>query len=191
MHSQSKHRTAPVGGETLTRMAIPRILCVDTDTEFTSRYFERLRHAGCEVLTTFFGRQADRAAKAFRPEICVINLKMPDLPGDVIADQIRCQVKKSPLYLIAIVPNLEGLDQIAEQLNAFHAFLVAPFKPQDLLQLVDSWLLRRAKFQFELAWKARMHQTRRMPKRMISAVKRNAVPNFTDLGTKLLNDSRK
>lgn len=107
---------------------------------------------------------------AFRPEICVINLKMPDLPGNEIAEQIRTQVKKSPLYLIAIVPNLEGMDLIAEQLNAFHAFLVAPFKPHDLLQLVDSWLLRRAKFQFELAWKARMHQSRRTPKRKLTTV---------------------
>jgi DNA-binding response OmpR family regulator len=165
-------------------MASPRILCVDIDTQFTSDYFEQLRNAGCEVLTSFFGRQADRAAMAFRPEICLINLKMPDLPGDVIAEQIRSQVKKSPLYFIAIVPNLEGMDQIAEQLNAFHAFLVAPFKPQDLLQLVDSWLLRRAKFQFELAWKARMHQSCRIPKRIMVAVKNDCRSEFHSIGNK-------
>lgn len=146
----------------ITQIATPRILCVDPDTESTSQYFEPLRNAGCEVFTCFLGRHADRAATAFSPEICVINLKMPDLPGNVIAKHVQSRVEKSPLYLIALVPDTKRLDEISEQLAAFHTFLIAPFKPRDLLQLVDSWLLRRAKFQFELAMKARLHLSLRM-----------------------------
>ena len=107
---------------------------------------------------------------AFRPEICVINLNLPDLPGNVIAKHVQSRVEKTPLYLIAIVPDTERLEEISEQLTEFHAFLVAPFKPQDLLQLVDSWLLRRAKFQFELAMKARLYQPSRPHLRLLTAV---------------------
>lgn len=100
----------------------------------------------------------------------MINLKLPDLPGHVVARHVQSCVEKSPLYLIAIVPDTDRPDEISEQLNAFHAFLVAPFKSQDLLQLVDSWLLRRAKFQFELAMKVRWQQPSRSRSRMMTAV---------------------
>lgn len=98
---------------------------------------------------------------AFRPEICVINLNLPDLPGHVIANKVQSRVENSHLYLIAIVPNPARLEQISKQLKAFHAFLVAPYNPHDLLQLVNSWLLRRATFPFEVARMVRLKRPAR------------------------------
>ena len=170
MHQHDPLRPHCSEFNTATQTTTPRILCVDSDTEFTAHYFEQLRKSGCDVFTCFLGQLAKRAATAFRPEICVINLKLPDLPGNVIAKHVQSQVEKSPLYLIAIIPDTEQLEQIADQLCEFHAFLVAPFKPQDLLQLVDSWLLRRAKFQYELAMKARFYQPNRSHLRLMTAV---------------------
>jgi hypothetical protein len=65
------------------------------------------------------------------------------------------RVKKSSLRLIAIVSDPKSADRLSEQLNDFHAFLVAPFQPRELLRLVESWLQRRAELQFELARKTR------------------------------------
>src|SRR5688572_31390211 len=63
---------------------------------------ELCKACGHEVRCAITGRAAIEAAKAFRPEVVVLDVHLPDVPGDKVARQLKSLSGLESTRVIAI-----------------------------------------------------------------------------------------
>ena len=122
-------------------MANGRILVVDDERKIVESCRLYLEHAGYEVVSAFNGTQALEEHAATRPDLIVLDLRLPRLDGREVCRRLRASGAKTPvLMLTALVSEEErvaGLDLGADD------YLTKPFSPRELVARVRA-ILRRA-----------------------------------------------
>jgi response regulator NasT len=102
---------------------------------------ETLRDQGFEVVgEAGDGNKAVELAFELKPDLMVMDIKMPDLDGLSAAEKIS--ELKIPVVLLTAFSQQELVTRAAE-VGAM-AFLVKPFSPQDLLPAIEIALSRHA-----------------------------------------------
>ena len=79
-----------------------KVLCVDDNQEATRSCARLLEMAGCEVRVCHDGPSALSVAEEFRPDECVIDLKMPGMGGEELAARLRERGGGRPVRCIAL-----------------------------------------------------------------------------------------
>jgi CheY-like chemotaxis protein len=131
-----------IGGTTQDRLdtstpppATIRVLCVDDYRDAADTLGALLRIYGCEVRVCYDGRSALELDELFRPDVCVLDLTMPGMDGDVLARAIR--ERRSPAPRLVAVTALG--DEAARRRTAAAGFdfhLVKPVEPDELANVV-------------------------------------------------------
>jgi response regulator NasT len=123
MEQNSKRRIVVAEDESLIRMDI----------------VETLRDQGFDVVgEAGDGLKAIELAKELKPDLMVMDIKMPDMDGLSAAEQIA-QLRIPVVFLTAF--NQQELVTRASEVGAM-AFLVKPFSPEDLLPAIEVALSR-------------------------------------------------
>jgi CheY-like chemotaxis protein len=119
-----------------------KILVVDDEPGLTRLIKLNLESTGWfEVKTENRGDRAIQVALEFDPDIIFLDIMMPDLPGEEIAERIRADPRlqaKKLVFLTAIVTRddtADGHNQIGG-----HQFLAKPVSTKDLLRTIDKLL---------------------------------------------------
>jgi two-component system alkaline phosphatase synthesis response regulator PhoP len=118
-------------------MSAPRILLVDDD-EALRRLLRTTLDEGFEIAEAENGQRGLELLDSFRPDLLVLDWKMPGAWGSEVLDEVR---RKRP-DLPVVVLTAESKPQhrhLAEQLGA-DAFLTKPFSPLELLAAVERLL---------------------------------------------------
>ena len=124
--SATGSQTSPVG----TR----RILLVEDETALLRLMSEFLTHAGFEVEACLTGAQAlDRLGElSGQLELAVIDLSLPDMPGDEVARRILQVSPELPVLICSGLPfSVEGMPGRVR-------FLQKPFLPKMLLREIEA-----------------------------------------------------
>ncbi len=106
--------------------------------EFVRRYLER---EGLTVLTTGSGAEAITMARETRPDLVVLDLGLPDVPGEEVAREIRASAQIPILILTA---RAEERDRIAGLELGADDYVTKPFSPRELVLRVKAVLRRGA-----------------------------------------------
>lgn len=123
-------------------MSKKRILLVDDEPALTRMLRLNLEQTGrFEVREENRGSNALRAAREFQPDLIFLDVMMPDLGGDEVAEQLKedpqlCRIKYA--FLTAIVTKREtgtGAAKISGE-----TFLAKPVKRDELLAVVEELL---------------------------------------------------
>jgi response regulator NasT len=123
MEQNSKRRIVVAEDESLIRMDI----------------VETLKDQGFDVVgEAGDGLKAIELAKELKPDLMVMDIKMPDMDGLSAAEQIA-QLRIPVVFLTAF--NQQELVTRASEVGAM-AFLVKPFSPEDLLPAIEVALSR-------------------------------------------------
>jgi response regulator NasT len=123
MEQNSKRRIVVAEDESLIRMDI----------------VETLKDQGFDVVgEAGDGIRAIELAKALKPDLMVMDIKMPDMDGLSAAEQIA-QLRIPVVFLTAF--NQQELVTRASEVGAM-AFLIKPFSPEDLLPAIEVALSR-------------------------------------------------
>ena len=123
MEQNSKRRIVVAEDESLIRMDI----------------VETLKDQGFDVVgEAGDGLKAIELAKELKPDLMVMDIKMPDMDGLSAAEQIA-KLRIPVVFLTAF--NQQELVSRASEVGAM-AFLVKPFSPEDLLQAIEVALSR-------------------------------------------------
>jgi two-component system, OmpR family, response regulator len=123
------------------RMTAPRILVVEDDTAVRDSLAVALRAEGYEVETAADGRAGLAAFDAFRPDLAILDVRLPRGPdGLELATQLRARGDAPVLFLSALG---EVEDRIAGLEAGGDDYLTKPFSTNELLLRVQA-LLRRA-----------------------------------------------
>ena len=118
----------------------PRVLVVDDHFDTARSYYVGLRMDGYEAEFAVNGYGAIEAARRFRPDIVILDLKLPDMDGCEIARVLRREPSCKDARIVAVT-GASGEEQRQRALEAGCAECLA--KPLDPLVLESILLGQR------------------------------------------------
>jgi CheY-like chemotaxis protein len=79
-----------------------RVLCVDDNRDSADSTGILLDIYGCDVIVCYDAETAFTSALQFKPDVCLIDLNMPQRGGCDLARRLRAWSREHPLRLIAV-----------------------------------------------------------------------------------------
>jgi DNA-binding response OmpR family regulator len=119
----------------------PLVLIVEDERkirELVRRYLER---DGLSVLSTGSGAEAIAMAADAHPDLVVLDLGLPDVPGEVVVREIRAG---SDMPILMLTARADERDRIAGLELGADDYVTKPFSPREVSLRVRAILRRRA-----------------------------------------------
>ena len=120
----------------------PRVLYVDDNRDLADSAVELLCVVGFDARARYDGTAALALAAEYHPDVCILDLNMPVMEGDELAERLREQAGERPMLIVAVTAM--GNDESRRRTAAagFHLHLLKPVDPHDLLRIVDElWVV--------------------------------------------------
>jgi DNA-binding response OmpR family regulator len=122
----------------------PTILVADDDTDLVNYIRISLEHAGYQVLTTEDGEEALKLALERKPDLAVLDVRMPTLDGFGVTRQIRSSESVSEMPVILLTGSVLADDVVMGEEVGANEYLIKPLsEPAELLDTVRSALNRK------------------------------------------------
>jgi DNA-binding response OmpR family regulator len=115
------------------------VLVVDDERKIRELVRPYLERAGYSVLLATGGQQALEMAAHAHPDVVVLDLMLPDLPGEVVTRNLRTV---SDVPIIMLTAKAAEEDRIAGFRLGADDYLVKPFSPRELAARVEAVLRR-------------------------------------------------
>ncbi len=118
-----------------------RVLVADDNADTTDSLALLLQLAGCAVEVAYEGLAVGPTADRFRPDVCVLDIRMPGLDGWEVARRLRAGAGGAGLLLIAVtgVQGQEAADRSA--VAGFDHHIVKPADPADIFADLAAFIL--------------------------------------------------
>jgi len=131
-------RAGAEAGERVGAMA--RILVIDDEASIRNLLDTALRRQGHEVVLAGKGRTGVNLFKHTRPQVTIVDLKLPDMGGLAVLQEIRALDPAAPVIILTGFGTEEGVQQ-ARELGVTE-FLQKGFATGFSLQSLDSAVTR-------------------------------------------------
>lgn len=117
-----------------------KILVVDDEPDILKVVVFRLRKAGYEVVTAVDGRTAMELLRAGKPDLIVLDYRLPDTNGLEISKILRADEATKTMPIILLSASSGG--DITEALKNAHVneYVKKPFDPEELLAAIKRLL---------------------------------------------------
>lgn len=116
-----------------------KILVVDDEPSIVTLITAYLKQEGYEVFTASEGNAALKAARAFKPDLIVLDLMLPGLDGMEILARLR---RESEVYVILLTAKTEETDRIIGLSMGADDYVTKPFSPRELVARIKAALRR-------------------------------------------------
>jgi signal transduction histidine kinase len=113
-----------------------RVLLVDDNQDAAHTLELFLKAAGHDVRVAYRSGEALEAARAFRPEVCLLDIGLPDFDGNQLARRLRMMPQAAGATLIAMTGYGRQQDRDAAKAAGFDDYLVKPVNTMQLTQLL-------------------------------------------------------
>ncbi len=123
-------------------MTRPRLV-LNVNDDAASRYLlsKVLQRGGYEVVEASGGEEALRAVRETRPDLVLLDVKLPDVNGHEVCRRLKADPKTATLLVIQISATYATSDRRAEGLDSgADAYLAQPVEPAELLATVRALL---------------------------------------------------
>jgi DNA-binding response OmpR family regulator len=121
-------------------MAMARtVLIVEDETKIRELLRSYLEREGFDVLTTGSGAEAITLAGRATPDLIVLDLGLPDVPGEEVAREIR---RSSRVPILVLTARSAEEDRIRGLELGADDYVTKPFSPRELMLRVEA-ILRR------------------------------------------------
>jgi Response regulators consisting of a CheY-like receiver domain and a winged-helix DNA-binding domain len=121
-------------------VAEARVLVVDDEANITDLVGTALRYVGFEVATATTGREAIERARAFRPELIVLDVMLPDLDGFEVTRRLRGEGLRIPVLFLTARDATE--DKVTGLTLGGDDYVTKPFSLEELVARVRAVLRR-------------------------------------------------
>lgn len=121
-----------------------RILVVDDEPDLLELVRFNLAQSGFEVETAETAAEAVEAVRHRVPDLLVLDLMLPDLPGTEVCRQLRSDPSLRELPIIMLTAKSEEVDRIVGFELGADDYVTKPFSPRELTLRVQA-ILRRAR----------------------------------------------
>ena len=116
-----------------------RVLLVDDDRGFVqllARILESDQARRYEIAKAYSGQEALQKVRHFRPQLMLLDLRLPDLTGFSVLDQLREDGEYGNLPVVAVTAATPGEDQLAAEGAYFMCAKRGMFRPGELVRLI-------------------------------------------------------
>lgn len=120
-----------------------RILVADNDEDVLTLVAFRLERAGYEVLVARDGAQALDRARAELPDLCVLDVMMPQLTGYDVTQRLRADPRTRAIPVILLTARVQEADVERGYDAGADAYVRKPFSPRELRDQVERALRTR------------------------------------------------
>jgi DNA-binding response OmpR family regulator len=117
------------------------VLLVEDERKLRELVRSYLERAGFSVLSTESGAEAISVAGTARPDLIVLDLGLPDVPGETVAREVRA-MSSTPILMLTAKTSEE--DRIAGLELGADDYVTKPFSPRELVLRVQAILRRNA-----------------------------------------------
>ncbi len=111
-----------------------RVLLVDDEERFRTNLAERLRRRGLDVLDVGDGERAIRKVRQGRPDVVVLDLKMPGMDGEQVLREIKRIAPQVQVVILTGHGSIESAREAGHH-DAF-AYLQKPCEIDELLETI-------------------------------------------------------
>jgi DNA-binding response OmpR family regulator len=112
------------------------VLCADDDEDILDLVELRLRRAGYDVQTASDGERALALARERPPAVAVLDVMMPRLSGLEVAAWMKADDDLRDVKIVLLSARVQEADQQRGLESGADAYLIKPFRVDELEQLV-------------------------------------------------------
>lgn len=117
-------------------MSGKKIVLADDEPDMLEVYAARLSLLGYNVILAQNGREALEIIRLQKPDLVLVDYKMPFLNGLEVAAQVKSseELKHIPIVMLTASPGIINLDKVEKHLIA--DYLIKPFEAEQLLEKI-------------------------------------------------------
>ncbi len=116
-----------------------KILVVDDEPSIINLVTAYLKPEGYEVYTAADGEAGLKAARAFKPDLVILDVMLPGMDGIELLTRLR---RESDVYVILLTARTEETDKIVGLSVGADDYVTKPFSPRELTARVKAALRR-------------------------------------------------
>jgi PAS domain S-box-containing protein len=136
MKAQENTVAAHAASDALETQKPLRVMVVDDNADAAQMLAMLLEAAGHEVVVEHGAQQALERARAEPPDVCLLDIGLPEIDGNELARRIRAQPENTNTVLIAVTGYGQEHDRKAALDAGFSHHLVKPVEPAKLVRLL-------------------------------------------------------
>jgi len=114
-----------------------RILIVDDNIDAATMLAMLLQASGHAVMVEYGARAGLARARAERPDVCLLDIGLPEMDGNELAQHLRALPETAHALLIAVTGYGQESDRQRTQAAGFDHHLVKPLDPRALFALLE------------------------------------------------------
>jgi two-component system alkaline phosphatase synthesis response regulator PhoP len=116
-----------------------KILVIDDEPGIIKLITAYLKPEGYEVLTASDGESGLKAARAFKPDLVLLDVMLPGLDGIELLARLR---RESDVYVILLTARTEETDKVVGLTVGADDYVTKPFSPRELVARIKAALRR-------------------------------------------------
>ena len=116
-----------------------KILVIDDEPSIINLVSAYLKPEGYEVYTAADGNAGLKAARAFKPDLIILDLMLPGMDGIELLTRLR---RESEVYVIMLTARTDETDKIVGLSVGADDYVTKPFSPRELVARVKAALRR-------------------------------------------------
>lgn len=120
-------------------MSNAKILVVDDEESILKLVTSYLHSEGYEYYTAKDGPSGVKAARAYKPDLIVLDIMLPGMDGIEVLNQLR---RESDVYVIMLTAKTEETDKVIGLSVGADDYLTKPFSPRELMARIKAALRR-------------------------------------------------
>lgn len=121
-----------------------RVLVIEDEPDLREVLQYNLAQAGHRPFSAATGEAGFKMALEVRPDLVLLDLMLPDIPGTTVAKSLRREPQTQGVPIIMVTAKAEEVDRIVGFEIGADDYVVKPFSVRELLLRVDA-VLRRGK----------------------------------------------
>ncbi len=121
-----------------------KILIVEDEPDLSQVLAYNVRQSGYTPLVAGTGSEALRLAKAERPELILLDLMLPDMPGADVCRAVKRDPSTEGCAVVIVSAKGEEIDRVVGFELGADDYVVKPFSPRELMLRVAAVLRRVA-----------------------------------------------
>ncbi len=116
-----------------------KILVIDDEPSIVNLITAYLKPEGYEIHTAMDGPSGLKAARAFKPDLVILDIMLPGMDGLELLSRLR---RESEVYVILLTAKTEETDKIVGLSVGADDYVTKPFSPRELTARVKAALRR-------------------------------------------------
>jgi two-component system, OmpR family, response regulator VicR len=125
---------------------MPRVLCIEDETEMSQLVEMILSRQGYDVATAATSQSALDQVAAQKPDVILLDLMLPDIDGWEVYEKLKSEDATRDIPVIVVTARAQHSEKtVALKVNQVDDYITKPFAPTQLVESVTQALKKHGR----------------------------------------------